>query len=176
MARAPPQPKERNSFIHHFPLSIMPTEAITAPAQQQIQPVTDLYDAVFERSANFRIELPFEQAASFIRRVDEYNDFSAPIVLEALEHIDRLMPRKYCGPGNPNNGHRDYSISVGREGSPVIYLTRLEFFESPELEDATMKAICREMGVFGQADEADYHVDEFAFARGRRISFRFWWD
>ena len=77
---------------------------------------------------------------------------------------------------NPNNGNRDYRISVGREGSPVIYLERLEFNGKPKLDDATMKAVCREMELSARADEADYRVVPLVFGPGRKIEFRFWWD
>jgi hypothetical protein len=154
----------------------MPTQTITPSAAHQIPPTDAIFDAVFERSLNFRIELPFEQAQAFIGRIDQYNEFNAPRVLEALDRIDGLIPRKQYGPGNPNNGQRDYTISIGREGSPVIYLERLEFFDKPELDNATMKAICREMELMASADESHYRIRDLSCGPGRKIEFRFWWD
>lgn len=165
----------------------MPTNAITPPApdatsigphsgRSDIAPADAIYEAVFDRSLNFRIELPYETALSFIRRIDQYNEFHWTRVTEALKRIDGLIPRHRYPDGNPNNGKRDYSISVGREGSPVIYLDRLEFFDKPRLDAATMKAICREMELIASADESHYHIDDSSFGFGRRIEFRFWWD
>ena len=159
-----------------FPLSTMPTQTITAPNINQTPPANDIFDAVFEKSLNFRIELPFEEAQEFIRRIDRYNEFDASLVLDGLQRIDGLLPRMQYSPGNPNNGRRDYKISVGREGSPVIYLDRWEVFDKPELDSATMKAICREMELIALADESHYHIDQFTRVPGRKIEFRFWWD
>lgn len=154
----------------------MPTQTITPPTTNQTPPADDLFDAVFDQSLNFRIELPFEKAQAFIRRIDRYNEFDASLVLDALERIDGLMPRMQYGPGNPNNGGRDYKISVGREGSPVIYLERWECFDKPRLDTATMKSICRELELIARADDSHYHIDEFSLLPGRKIEFRFWWD
>jgi len=168
---------EREKQLYQlFPLSVMPTQTITPSVTHQISPADAIFDAVFERSGNFRIELPFEQAQAFIRRIDQYNEFSAHQVLDALDRIDGLIPRKQYGPGNPNNGRRDYMISVGREGSPVIYLERLEYFDKPRLDNATMKAICREMELIASADVSHYFIEDSSFRHGRKIKFRFWWD
>ena len=168
---------EREKQLYQsFPLSVMPTQTITPSAAHQIPPADAIFDAVFERSGNFRIELPFEQAQTFIRRIDQYNEFNAPQVLDALDRIDGLIPRKQYGPGNPNNGQRDYRISVGREGSPVIYLERFEFFDTPWLDTATMNAICLEMELTASADESHHHIEDSIFLKGRKVEFRFWWD
>jgi hypothetical protein len=136
-----------------------------------------MFDAVFDQSLNFRIELPYDTAIAFIRRIGTYNNFEAGRVIDALERTDQLIPRINHGPGNPNNGNRDYKISIGREGSPVIYLERFEYATKAPLAEKAMKDICEEMKIWAEADEADYEVDEFTF-RGpsRKITFRFWWD
>ena len=154
----------------------MPTQVITPPATHQISTADGIFGVVFDQSHNFRIELNHEQALAFIRRIDRYNEFEAGAVIDALERADRLIPRMKLGPGHPNNGSRDYRISVGRERSPVIYLERLEFNGKPKLDDATMKAICQEMELSARADEADYRVVPLVFCAGRKIEFRFWWD
>jgi hypothetical protein len=135
----------------------------------------EIFDAVFQRSSDFRIELKYEDLLAFIRRIDQYNDFEAGAVIDALEAIDRLIPRSFYGEGNPNNGRRAYRVSVGRESSPVIYLDRLELSFTQPLAEETMKIICREMELCGRADEADYKVQQVSCG-GRRIRFRFWWD
>ena len=131
----------------------MPTDVITIG--QQTQTIADqMFDAVFEHSGHCLIEMSFDEACQFIRRIEEYNEFQADYVLTALENIDRLIPRKYYGEGNPNNGQRSYSISVGREGSPVIYLERYEWDKEDGLTEETITAICREMELIGRADDA----------------------
>ena len=151
----------------------MATVIPTAPAFHT-NTADEVFDGVFERSLHFRIELPYETALGFIRRIDQYNEFEAGAVIDALERIDHLIPRASYGEGNPNNGQHTYDISIGREGSPVIYLERIEFSFCIPLEEVTMKTICREMELIGRADEADYEVQNFA--GGRKIVFRFWWD
>lgn len=135
-----------------------------------------IFDAVFDRSLHFQVELDFDEACQFIRRIDRYNDFDWAHVLDALDHIDRLIPRRRYGPNNPNNGQRDYTLRIGREGSPVLYLDRLEFYDKDRLSDDRIKAICEEMELIGMADEADASVEPAAIPDGRHIIFRFWWD
>lgn len=153
----------------------MYTQATTIgrPAQDAADTI---FDAVFDRSLHFQVELDFDQACRFIRRINQYNDFHWGHVLDALDHIDRLIPRRSYGPNNPNNGQRDYTLKIGREGSPVIYLDRLEFFDKEQLSDERIKAICEEMELIGMADEADASIESAAIPNGRHISFRFWWD
>lgn len=153
----------------------MPTHTITTPAKRKIG--QDVFNAVFPNSLDFRIQLPYSDAIEFIRLIGDYNNFEPGTVIDSLERVDRLIPRRSYGPGNPNNGQRDYHISIGREGSPVIYIERHEFsFTSNWLDEPTMKTICREMELCGLADESDYTVQELTGFSGRRIEFRFWWD
>ncbi len=153
----------------------MPTNATTTGYTAQ-QTADVIFDAVFDRSLDFQIELDFDQTCRFIRRIDRYNDFHWAHILGALDHIDRLMPRCSYGPANPNTGRRDYTLKVGREGSPVLYLDRIEFSEKEPLTDERMKAICDEMRRVGMADEADATVEPIDVLNGRHVSFRFWWD
>jgi hypothetical protein len=148
-----------------------PNLTLTGP---QTQTADRLFDAVFNHSLGFRIELPHEVALGFIERIGLYNEFEAGSVLDALARVDRLIPRCAFGPGNPNNGNRDYTIEVGREGSPVIYLKRFEWLTELPMSEEQMKAVCLEMQLNGKADEADYEVNDFG--QHRRITFRFWWD
>ena len=151
----------------------MPTQTITPPAPSATSAADRVFDAVFRESLQFRIEMPYDAAVRFIERVHRYNEFDASTVIEALENIDRLIPRSFYGDGNPNNGQRTYDLSVGREGSPVIYLQRFEFQTTPPLPESIANAICNEMKLIGRADEADVDVHDFGW--GRRIRFRFWW-
>jgi hypothetical protein len=134
-----------------------------------------IFDAVFEHALHFRIEMHYEDARQFLRRIDRYNDFEAETVLEALDRIDQLIPRKFYNEGNPNNGERSYTLTVGREGSPVIYLERYEWDHDIPLSDETLSSVCREMELSALADEADYEVMR-TIGTNRKITFRFWWD
>lgn len=155
----------------------MPTQTTTPPATRQIPPTDAIFDAVFDQSHHFRIQLPYDAALAFIRRIDKYNEFEAGRVIDALEQADHLIPRMNCGPNHPNNGNRDYTISVGREGSPVIYLERFEYGAKCPIAEKSMKDICEEMKVWASADEAIYEVEDFAcFGKSRKVTFRFWWD
>jgi hypothetical protein len=153
----------------------MLTQTITSPAAHKTHQVDDLFDSVFEKSSQFRIELDYDAAIRFIQQIDRYNDFNAPEVIDALERIDRVIPRRWYGIGSPHNGERGYTISVGREGSPVVYIDRFELPSTRPLADHNMKTICREMELIGRSDEADFSIDDFR-SGSRRIKFRFWWD
>jgi hypothetical protein len=161
----------------------MPTQVITPPAPSQIASARELaaadeiFEAVFERSTQFRIELPWEQAIQVIRRIDRWNEYEAERVIEALEHVDEAMPRKYCGENHPSNGERDFTIAVGLKGSPVIYLERREYRSSIPMQESAMKAACQAVKLIGRADEAFYDIDQsYPYSPGRKITFCFWWD
>ena len=155
----------------------MPTQTITPPATRKIG--EDMVHAAFPHSFNFRVELPFSDALDFIRQIGPHNDFDPETVIEALEHVDRAIPRTQYPTDHPNNGQRNYRLSVGREGSPVIYLERSEYaflrHAVAPLSDAAIKRICQEMELCGHADEATYEVHEFS-GGSRTVEFRFWWD
>lgn len=166
MPRAPPAGK-RTGFYFRFPFPVMPTNVTTTGSAAQ-QTADLIFDAVFERSLDFQIKLDFDQTCRFIRRINSYNAFEWGHVLDALDHVDRLIPR--------SNGHRDYTLKIGREGSPVLYLDRIEFGSKESLTDAWIEEIFREMRRVALADEADATVEPIEVLNGRHITFRFWWD
>lgn len=151
----------------------MPTHTITTGTNTQTL-ADAIFDAVFEKSHHFRIDMEFDDICQFIRRIGGYNEFEAATVLEALERVDQLIPKKFYNAGNPNNGERSYTLSIGREGSPILHLTRYEWGVNSPLDDETMKAVCREMELIGKADQSDFEV--FDLGAGRKVTFRFWWD
>lgn len=153
---------------------MFPQVITTGPEAQQV--ANAIFDAVFERSFHFQIELAFDETLAFIRRINQYNDFHWSRVLDALDRVDQRIPRRQYGAGNPNNGQRDYRLRIGREGSPVLYLDRLEVGHKVPMTDIAIKAICDEMQLIGKADEADASIEPLSFAQGRNITFRFWWD
>ena len=54
-----------------------------------------IFDGVFDNSLDFKIEMPYESAIQFIRRIESYNAFEAGNVIDALERVDSLIPRKF---------------------------------------------------------------------------------
>jgi hypothetical protein len=149
-------------------------QAIATP-ETQIQKANQIFDGVFVQSLDFKIEMPYDAAVQFIRRIGTYNDFEPETVIETLGRVDSLIPRRFYNEGNPNNGERRYDISVGREGSPVVYLEYFEWRDSQRLDEGTMQAICGEMELHGMADEATYKI-ETSSNQARNVTFRFWWD
>ena len=101
-----------------------PNLILTGP---QTQIADDVFGAVFDHGLEVRTALPYDVGIRFIERIGFYNEFEAGSVLDALARVDRVIPRSAFGPGNLNNGNRDYAIEVGREGSPAIYLKRFEW-------------------------------------------------
>src|SRR5262249_27694858 len=84
----------------------------------------------------------FETAIAFIERIGPWNDFEPDVVVEELRNVDGRIPRTFYFEGSPHNGLRNYTISVGREGSPVILLERYEFAET-----ATQSKKCSVIGL-----------------------------
>jgi len=130
----------------------MLTQTITPPATNKTLQIDDLFDSVIANSSQFRIELSHEAALGFIQRIGQYNDFCPSEVIDALDHVDRHIPRKWYGIRDPRNGERGYQLFVGREGSPVIYLERREMPSSRPLTKHVMNTICREMDLIGRSD------------------------
>ena len=152
----------------------MPSQSITTGKNTQIGDA--IFDGVFENSLDFRIEMDYDVGRQFIRRIDQYNAFFSANVLAALDAIDELIPRMRFGEGNPNNGRRDFKISLGREGSPVLYIERIEWGDTERLSDDRIRLICREMQSVAAADEADSSIEPLPLSGGRKVTFRFWWD
>jgi hypothetical protein len=155
----------------------MPIQTITPPATRKLG--EDVFQATFPHSFNFRIELPFPDAMDFIRQIGPYNDFHPEAVIQAMNAVDRIIPRTQYPTDDPCNGERNYRLSVGREESPVIYIDRSELPIQRQavapLSDADIRAICRAMEFLGRADEAYPKVYDFGNGY-RSIQFRFWWD
>jgi len=139
---------------------------VSAPNNIHIDKGNRIYDGVFEQSLDFRVQMEYDAAIQFIRRIGGYNAFDAEQVIENLECVDRMLPRNCFG-------SRQYDISVGREGSPVIYLTLREF-NQPYIDGLTIKCVREEMELSGLADESSYEIEDFGSYR--KVTFRFWWD
>jgi hypothetical protein len=65
-------------------------QSVLSTEKSDIHAANDMFEAVFERSLHFRIEMSYERACRFIRRIESYNDFEAVKVLAArLDRRDR---------------------------------------------------------------------------------------
>lgn len=141
-------------------------QTVISPDNIHIHKGNRVYDGVFDSSLNFRVELEYDAVSQFIRRIGGYNEFEAETVIESLECVDRMIPRD-------SQGNRRYRISVGREGSPVIYLDVREF-DDQRLDEGTIRCIRLEMEQCGLADESSCDINDYVVYR--KVTFRFWWD
>lgn len=144
-----------------------------------------IFNAVWDNTLDFQVELDWDVAMAFIDLIERYNDFESTKVKHALELIDLSIKRNEYGPingmPNPNHGRRDIRIKVGRERSPVIYIERYELLRmgtpthpltSEKIE--YIKSVMQEVGI---ADEADCEIQDYTSqGMGIRYKFRFWWD
>ncbi|HRH55422.1 MAG TPA: hypothetical protein PK609_00975 [Candidatus Paceibacterota bacterium] len=137
--------------------------------------------SVFEDTLNMRIEVSFEEALGFFSLLRSYNQLEGARVHELLHAIDDAIPRTAypdtAAGANPNNGKRAYSICVGREGSPVLYIKRYVHEKEDPLPTERVRLIKRAARK-ALADEIDYEMEDVGIpGYGVRIEqFRFWWD
>jgi hypothetical protein len=146
-----------------------------------------MFDAVWPNALGHRIELEWDEARQYIRRIEAYNNFDWEKVHRALDMIDTIIPRmEYTnmvdGKPNLNHGRRNFRIEVGRERSPVIYIERYEFDHGfvqpqPQLTKEQCQNICDIMEKAAEADEFDFKLEEETkIHHVRHVEFRFWWD
>lgn len=155
----------------------MKTFIETAMIQAKID---KMFDAVW-CAHNHRIELPWDEAMHYIRRIEAYNNFEWAKVQTAMSLIDQMIPPCDYGKDNPNTGSRNYKIEIGRANSPVIYLKRYEFdhgtgTNQPPLTDLVCRAICSVMLEVAEADESTYTLRTEDEGQIRIAEFRFWFD
>ena len=66
--------------------------AVISP-ESHIQTANQIFDGVFDQSLDFRVEMPYDAAMHFLRRIGAYNNFQAEKVIEAMRRVDALIPR-----------------------------------------------------------------------------------
>ncbi|MFA5942589.1 MAG: hypothetical protein WC798_02870 [Candidatus Paceibacterota bacterium] len=159
--------------------------------------------SVFEDTLRMRAEVPLPVAIEFLRTLGGYNELIGSDVGEMLLEIDRIIPRaKFAdvsGHPNPNNGKRTYTLEVGREGSPVLYIRRYLHTGDSPLSEGDVQAI-EQFARVAKADEVSYELEIENETQKRfngrewseivtvsppqpgmpfevaREEFRFWWD
>lgn len=133
--------------------------------------------AMFNSSLHFNVEILshgktrdcYERAAfEMWDKLGVYNDLTPDCLKALVKCCNKTFYCKY-GNGNPNNKNRDYSLSFGRESSPVVYLT----FPADNEEHAA--ALFEQLRIVAHADEMDI-IKITPSWRGVRAVARFWWD
>jgi hypothetical protein len=96
--------------------------------------------------------------------------FGARDLATFLRKLDKIIPRAYYNPRNPNNGRLDYELRFGRENSPVLYIDRTrEHFTAEEckrIQDAAMEMDC----------PPDEWTCVDGWQEGQITTIRIWWD
>lgn len=137
---------------------------------------------MFDNSLHFRYETKEADIDTFLDVIGGYNEFNPTKVKQMLKLMDSYLPRYKGADGNPNNGSKRYKVSIGRAGSPVIYLNLFatgsdhdELVASVKDVEPVLKKIAYDVGV---ADEFSVDYNEI---RGNglhitQIEIRVWWD
>lgn len=146
----------------------------------------ELYQKLYHLSLCHRVrfnpDYKMNEIETYINAIGQGNGFYPDEILSMLRHIDTVIPRIYYNDGNPNNGKRLWEIEIGREGSPVIYITVKakslgRYHINPGVDTTSMIESCKLAGQRAYADEINYITDEDNSTLGyKTIKFRFWWD
>lgn len=122
------------------------------------------------RNLDFRVKCEslndLKQCVNIIRA---YNEFDAERINEALDQ--HASKKAYYNEGNPNNGKDKYTFTVGREGSPVMYV---ELYAANDEEVKEFKSAMEYLSRKALADE--FSIKEDKFAGSTMLQARLWWD
>lgn len=78
------------------------------------------------RSLNYKTSCDsYEDFKACLRIIDSYNEFDAGEIIKKIDCI--LSEKKFYSEGNPNNGNDMFKFEIGRENSPVFYVTLLTY-------------------------------------------------
>lgn len=78
------------------------------------------------RVLNYKTECEsYNDFAACLRIIDNYNEFDAKEIIKKVNPI--LSEKRYYNENNPNNGNDLFKFEIGREPSPVFYVTLLTF-------------------------------------------------
>ena len=137
----------------------------------------------FEDSLNFVVTLKFEQFKKYVQQIGNYNDFTPERAIEVIEKVSEMLPPIYYNEGNPNNGQLQFEISIGREGSPVIYLSfndYLGYMRNILETEGYRDMLERKVAEVSNADEIQFlDPERFDYGTGlpaRKYVMRIWWD
>jgi len=141
--------------------------------------VNNLVDAVLlvdKSSLHYKIELSANDARKFLERAEPYNYIPKNLSDIVNFILNAIGPMNYglCnGRPNPNNGSFSHiRISVGNEGSRVIYVKSHRTTNSDPL-----KVIFSRLEAIGMKFHADENEGEVETLMGTEyFTWRFWWD
>jgi len=132
------------------------------------------------RNLYFRVRCEgLEDLKECVKIIEAYNDFDCNRITGALDKFASF--KRWYNPNNPNNGQDVLTFEIGREGSPVLYISWMKFGN----EDVKYLKTEDSFGIFtdelfeesmenlekrAKADEC--HIDP----EGWRKTCRLWWD
>lgn len=144
------------------------------------------YKQLVDLSLQFRVQLPYEEILNVAEAANGYNNFNTSVLREMLKKFDEIIPVQFYNEGNPNNGNRLYRLSIGREGSMVIYLNMsgyincgrdLEVIKLIQEKEKELEMIAYNIG---KADEFSIEVEETGGGvnsiKVTSLEMRIWWD
>lgn len=136
-----------------------------------------------QHRVEFRPDEDMLTIKEYINSIGHYNAFDYIKVIQLVDKIDSIIPRVYHGENNPNNGNRLWTIDIGRERSPVIYIT-IEVKAlgkdhiHPDLQQIIINE-CKTAASEAAADEISHEIHETDIGKQyhyKSIELRFWWD
>lgn len=133
---------------------------------------------IFEQCLNFNIEIlnnygklgdcNEQLARLIIEKVGGYNNFNISQFDKILHYLnDNFL--KYYNEGNPNNNSRNFTVSFGRESSPVLYIRIYTDNEN------SARKILNDFEHITNANEVTIATISPAW-KGISATFRLWWD
>lgn len=133
------------------------------------QEITRLGYTEETRNLNFRVECAdLEDLMECVKIIDAYNEFDHDRVNKALGGLAKY--KAFYNEGNQNNGHSLFTFSIGREGSPVMYIAyNGSNFHHKELSLDEHKKVMEAFGRESLSDEVN-ETTEWSH------EYRFWWD
>ncbi len=129
---------------------------------------TLFFIGAIENSLKIKIEMKWDQAQEVLEHIDGYNSFTGQLAKDILQAADKTLPK------HPDRRDRTFDVSLGREGSMVMYVTRRFFTESDVTPDEDINTLTRYAKDHGLADEAHYEIK--GYGPYFEETFRFWWD
>lgn len=121
-----------------------------------------------ENSLHIQIEMDRDVADELLTLAPKYNNFTGQLAKDILQAADKTLPK------HPNMYAPKFEISLGREGSMVMYLKRRFFREDQVTPDSDINILLRYAKDHGLADEVDYSIKGESGMHTE--TFRFWWD
>lgn len=134
---------------------------------------------IFNYSLHFNIDLTLnhekagglneQRAIKIVNKIGQYNEFNPRKFNRIITYLNTYFLANY-GAGNCNNHKKDYTLFLGREGSPVIYIEA--YFKSKDEITATIDELSELVRPDEISTERQFEVwDGKQFAR-----LRLWWD